>query len=99
MTTLSDRARAAIRGAISSQGPAKGRLLRRCPRSGSDAAAAWQALVATANPYKLSVGQLLFMPTDQRELFLEIDHFVTERRIDIRHLDRDRSALEQLGAW
>ena len=96
---LSDRAKAAIRGALVQKGPHRGRLLRQCPRSGTDAEAAWQALEASANPYKVSVGRLLFMAADSRELFLEIDRYLSATRTDVRGLDSDRSALEALGAW
>ena len=100
MSKLSDKARDALRGAIVKRGKHRGQLLSRCPPSYTLAAAAWQAAIVTCNPYKISIRTLLFMTTEQKEVFEEVrasfeampfDYFVG--------YDRDREALEYLGVW
>jgi hypothetical protein len=97
MTITQERISAAIAGALVSRGRAKGRLKASCPAMGTDAAAAWQALTMQANPYKIGLGHLIFMPAEQRELFEAIK--AGAERLDIRGIDRDRVALESLGVW
>ena len=89
----------AIKGAFVKRGPNTGRLLASCPKSTTDAAAAWQAIQATANPFKLGIGVLMFFSDDQREIYKSIDDTITSQGLDVRALDRDRAALEKLGAW
>ena len=89
----------AIKNAFVTRGPNKGRLLASCPTSTTDAAAAWQAIQATANPYKLGIGVLMFFSDEQREIYKSIDDTIKSKRLDVRSLDRDRAALERLGAW
>ena len=90
----------AIKAATCQMGPNKGRLLKKSPGySNPDAAAAWQALTLEANPYKVSIGAVMMMAPEQREIFEAVRRIVTENHIDVRALDRDRVALESLGVW
>ena len=91
------RIKAAINGAISTRGPNKGKLKAQCTPMGTDAAAAWQALMGYANPYKLGLGHIMLMGEDQRAIYRWIDDHAAG--LDLRALDRDRLALEMLGAW
>jgi predicted AlkP superfamily phosphohydrolase/phosphomutase len=93
------RIQRAIIAATVSRGPRKGMLLASCPAMQRDAAAAWQAITAHANPYKLGIMHLVFMSTEQREIYDAVDSTIKTHGLDVRVLDRDRVALEQLGAW
>jgi hypothetical protein len=92
-----DRINQAIRAALVSRGPNKGMLKSSPPRHGTDAYAAWQALTMCANPYKVSIGGLMMLPREQREVYDVVLAWAETR--DVRALDRDRVALEQMGAW
>ena len=87
----------AINAALVSRGKNKGQLLANCPRSDTDAAAAWQAMISHSNPYKLGIGTILFFNDRQRAIFDNIEKALAG--VDVRTLDRDRVALENLGAW
>ena len=93
---------AAVRGAFATRGKHKGQLLARCPKSNTDAAAAWQALQSAANPYKVGIATVLFFSERQRLIFdavgLVIDS-LHRQGVSIAVLDRDRAALDALGAW
>jgi len=91
--------KAAIQGAIATRGKNKGQLKATCPRSDTDAAAAWQAIQMEANPHKVSMATCLFFITRQTKIFNAVLETIRERNIDVRGLDRDRAALENLGAW
>lgn len=83
--------------ALVSRGKRRGMLLAQCPRSDSDAAAAWQAVVGYANPYKLSIATIMFFTSRQSAIYKHIDDSL--KGADLRGLDRDRVALERIGAW
>jgi len=87
----------AMQNALVSRGKNRGQLKAQCPPMGTPEAAAWQALVAKANPYKLGIGHLLFMSPEHREIFDAVEALI--KNLDVRRLDRDRMALEVLGAW
>ena len=87
----------AIAAACVSRGKRKGCLLASCPPATSNAAIAWQALMMKANPYKVSLGQLLFMTDEQRAMYDAIANAIAN--VDVRGMDKDRIALEGLGAW
>ena len=87
----------AMQNALVSRGKNRGQLKAQCPPMGTPEAAAWQALVAKANPYKLGIGHLLFMSAEHREIFDAVEMLI--KNLDVRRLDRDRMALEVLGAW
>ena len=87
----------AMQNALVSRGKNRGQLKAQCPPMGTPEAAAWQAIVAKANPYKLGIGHLLFMSAEHREIFDAVEMLI--KNLDVRRLDRDRIALEVLGAW
>jgi hypothetical protein len=87
----------AYEDAIATRGKHKGQLKAKCPAMGTDGAIMWQALQMLANPYKVSIMQLLFLTPEQREFRAACDKFAAER--PARYLDRDRVALESLGVW
>jgi|DEB0MinimDraft_3_1074331.scaffolds.fasta_scaffold07613_2 hypothetical protein len=89
----------AIDGAIAKSGKNIGKLKAKCPRSDTDAAAAWQALQMEANPYKVSMATCLFFSTRQTKIFNAVIETIREKNIDVRGLDRDRVALESIGVW
>tara|TARA_R110000787_G_scaffold229613_5_gene337173 strand:- start:2361 stop:2660 length:300 start_codon:yes stop_codon:yes gene_type:complete len=86
-----------IDAACVSRGKRRGCLKATCPPTGSNAAAAWQALMIKANPCKVSIGQMLFMGDDQRAIYDAITAAIAD--VDLRGMDKDRVALEGLGAW
>lgn len=89
----------AIHGAIATRGNNKGKLKAACPPMHTDAAAAWQAIQSEANPFKLSLTACLFFTARQQTIFNAVRKTIRTNRIDVRSLDRDRLALENLGAW
>ena len=89
----------AIDGAIATRGKNKGKLKAKCPPMHTDAAAAWQAIQMEANPYKVSMGACLFFSLRQTKIFNAVLETIREKNIDVRGLDRDRLALESMGAW
>ena len=98
--TLSTPAREALALAYATRGKNRGQLLAKCPPTGSLAAAAWQGAMLSCNPYKASIGALLFMSPEQRairdEVLAHFDALPREFRI---MAQRDREALERLGVW
>lgn len=103
MTTtypLSDTARAALAGAYATRGKHRGQLLAKCPPSHTLAAAAWQGAMLAVNPFKASIGALIFMSAEQKavrdEITAHFDRLPREYRI---LAQRDRAALEALGVW
>lgn len=88
---------AAIDAACVSRGPRKGQLKASCPPSGTHAAAAWQAIVGHANPYKMSIFAQMCFSDEQREIYRLIDEACAGT--DCRGFDRDRVALEKMGVW
>lgn len=87
----------AINGALVSRGKYKGSLKASRPKSTSDAAAAWEALIMEANPYKAGIYFQLMMNERQQAIFREVSKAI--EGLDLRSIDRDRNILEQLGAW
>jgi len=94
---LKDICIAAIDGALVSRGKHKGSLKASRPASNSDAAAAWEALVMEANPYKAGIWFQIMMTERQQAIFREVSKAI--KGLDLRSIDRDRNMLEQLGAW
>lgn len=99
MTVISDKAALALKAAITTRGKNKGLLLAKCPPSHTLAAAAWQGATLVCNPYKASIGSMLFMTAEQREIRDEIVAVLDAVSPALRRLDRDRNALETLGVW
>ena len=100
MAVISDTAARALRDAVATRGKHKGMLLAKCPASNTLAAAAWQAAQMHANPYKVSIGAVLFFSEEQRAIYHELTG-IFETLCKGRRLawDRDREALQALGAW
>jgi len=97
---LSDNARNALAGAYATRGKHRGQLLARCPRSETLAAAAWQGAMLVVNPYRASIGAMLFMTAEQKAVRDEIvAHFEALPREYQILAQRDREALERLGVW
>jgi hypothetical protein len=94
-----DRVRAAVADALVSRGPNKGSLKKTAPRWGTDGYVAWQALEMVANPYKVSIGGLLLLNSEQRALYDLVLAGAEANAARVRGADRDRVALESLGAW
>jgi len=88
---------AAIDGALVSRGKDKGKLKASRPNSSSDAAAAWEALIMEANPFKAGIWFQVMMTERQQAIFREVSKAI--QGLDLRSIDRDRNLLEQLGAW
>lgn len=97
MNTLERRLLLAYQDAIATRGKHKGQLKAKCPILGTDGAIMWQALQMHANPYKVSIFQLIFLTPEQKAFREACDAFAAERATH--HLDRDRVALESLGVW
>ena len=94
---LKDICIAAIDGALVSRGKHKGLLKASRPKSTSDAAAAWEALVMKSNPYKAGIWFQIMMTDRQQDIFREVSKAV--KGLDLKSIERDRNILEQLGAW
>lgn len=96
---LSIKAREAQHGALVSRGAKKGMLKAKCPPMDTPAAAAWQAMMLCSNPYKVGMAHMMFMSEDNRKLYKEVLAWC-ESVPSIHHaLDRDRKALQSMGAW
>ena len=96
---LSTKAREAQHGALVSRGAKKGMLKAKCPPMDTPEAAAWQAMMAFANPYKLGIAHMLFMGEDNRAIYDEVSAWCESLPSIHKALDRDRMALEKLGVW
>ena len=89
--------KSAIDGAIVSRGKNKGKIKRTCPPMGTDSAAAWQALMLLANPYKASLFQISLFSERQSYIYRNIMDALDG--CDLRAYDADRLALELMGVW
>jgi len=99
---LSQSARDAMLACVAKRGKGKGDLLRTCPPGYGPDAAAWQCLMLYANPYKASIGRVLFMRDEARAIHREIDEWIIAHpgvAGQILNCDRDRRNLTKLGAW
>lgn len=100
MDKLSDKARDALAQCYATRGKHRGQLLAKCPHSSTLAAAAWQGAMLVVNPYRASIGAMLFMSAEQREVRDEIvAHFESLPREYQIMAERNREALENLGVW
>lgn len=97
--TFKANVKKAIQGAIATKGKNKGMLKAKCPPMNTPEASAWQAIQSVANPFKVGFGHLLFMQGENREIYDFIVKQIEEKNIDVRGLDRDRVALENMGVW
>jgi hypothetical protein len=55
--------------AIAQSGPRKGQMKKTCPPMGTLAAAYWQGVMMELNPYKVSIGQMIFFTPEQQQMF------------------------------
>lgn len=97
MAIISEKSAKAFHSAISQRGKSKGLLLAKAPPSNTLAFAAWHGAMMVCNPYKVSIPGLLFMTQEQREVFREVERVL--ENLGIKNLDRDRNALQRIGAW
>lgn len=99
--TLSEAAKTALDACFASRGKNKGMLYAKAPTPSTGMPyAAWQGAMLSVNPYKASIGALLFLSTEQRAIADEVtaylDSLPKAQRVAVQ---RDRKALEALGAW
>lgn len=99
MATLSDKAAKALYDAVAQSGKHKGLLKAKAPPSSSLAYAAWQGAQLVCNPFKVSIAGMMLMTDEQREVMREVEAFMEHYRETMKHADRDRRALESIGAW
>jgi hypothetical protein len=97
MAIISEKSAKALHGAISQRGKSKGLLLAKAPPSNTLAYAAWHGAMMVCNPYKVSIAGMIFMSDEQREVFREVEAVLES--IGVKSLDRDRNALQRIGAW
>jgi len=90
-----ERIHNAIEGARVSRGKNKGMLKKTKPKG--DAGAAWVAMMLHANPYKVSPYAVLMFTNGERWIFDQVTKAL--EGVPTTGLDRDRDALEALGAW
>jgi hypothetical protein len=95
---MSPKTLSAIQACFATRGKNKGHILAQCPKSNTLESAAWQAMMLAWNPYKASIFALLTMNDEQRAIHKEVLTWA-ESNMQLRGLDRDRLALESLGAW
>lgn len=80
----------AINKAFASRGAYKGYLKAKCPPMGTDEAAAWQAIMGSANPYKVGLGHMIFMDREVYEaIYKPITRVINLTGLDCRSFDRD----------
>ena len=98
VSTLSDKALAALRGAFVSRGANRGQLLANAPKD-KMARMAWNGAQMVCNPYKVSICALMFASQEEKAIFDEVERFMQSLGPIAKTLDRDRLALERLGVW
>jgi hypothetical protein len=99
-TPLPAEAADALRAAIATRGPHKGRLLKKAPPFSTLAYAAWQGAMMAINPYKVSIFGVYMMDDAQRAVQEAVTSwFDSMPRSDRIEYDRDRRVLEAIGVW
>ena len=93
-----EQVKAAITGAISQRGPTKGMLKAKAP-SDPLANAAWQALMSVANHYKTGIFTMICFTEEQKEMYAIVAKMADTIPNLVAMADRDRRALESMGAW
>jgi hypothetical protein len=104
MLKLSETAQKALEDAMAKRGPRKGLLLATAPKGGTLANAAWQAAMLNVNPFKVSIVAQMFFGPEEKAVFDEVmacwDSLPPKVKAVLQYgLDKDRRALEDLGAW
>ena len=94
----------ALQDAMCKRGPRKGLLLASAPKSDTLAFAAWQAAVLEVNPFKASVGAVLFMTDEQMLVYRDVQTMWAalspQKQAVLRYgLDKDARALHDLGVF
>lgn len=85
---------------LATKGKAKGFLKRSAPPSASLERAAWEAATISANPFKTSVGTIMFFTDEQKAIYENLSQaFDKLPRSVAARFDYDRAALETLGVW
>ena len=86
-----------LQEALVSVGPSKGMLKKKCPPMNTYGSAVWNGIQSYSNPYKVGIGQILFMDADTRELY----EYVREigKSVNLRNFDRDANSLRELGIF
>jgi hypothetical protein len=102
--TLSETAQTALENAMAKRGPRKGLLLATAPKGGTLANAAWQAAMLNVNPFKVSIYAQMMFSAEEKAVFDEVmacwDSLPPKVKAVLQYgLDKDRRALEDLGAW
>lgn len=95
---LNDTAKEALKACIATRGPHKGKLKANAPPSNSLAYAAWQGAMLSWNPFKASIAGIMFMSDEQRAVMRNVETWADANK-HLRFADRDRAALETIGAW
>jgi len=95
--SLIQRFEKGLQDAFVSRGKKKGLLKAQCPPMNTEGAAVWQAIMSESNPYKIGFGHLLFMSTDNKEVF-NLTLRVAKIK-DLTRFDRDANFLKELGIW
>ena len=98
---LSETARAALMRCFATKGKNKGLLLAKAPSSykDPDAYAAWQGAMLACNPFKASIGGMMFLKPEHKAIMQEVIDYMDARPALAKVLDRDRAGLEKLGVW
>lgn len=97
---LSPTSKAALAAAYATRGKHRGQLLARCPRAGTPAAAAWQGAMLACNPFKASIGAMIFMSAEHKAICSEVlAHFEALPHAYRIMAERNREHLEKLGVW
>ena len=99
MDKMEKRLLKAYEQAITTRGRNKGLLKAKCPKMGTDGAVMWNALAMYANPYKVGLGHIMYASMTDQEFYQACEQFAQDRAKIAKRLDRDRIALERLGAW
>jgi hypothetical protein len=89
----------AFNKAVASRGRNKGRLKSKCPKMNTMEAVVWQAVMSHANPFKASMWSFFWFNENQKEFFNHIDKIITDKKINVMTMDKDRMALEMMGVW
>ena len=94
---MKDKLEIGLQEAIVSVGPSKGMLKKKCPPMNTYGSAVWNGIQSYSNPYKVGIGQILFMDADTRELY----EYVRElgRSVDLRNFDQDANVLREIGIF
>jgi hypothetical protein len=100
MDNMEKRLLLAYEGAIATRGKNKGMLKAQCPPMGTDAAVMWQACMVHANPWKVSIFQVVMAGAGRSGPFYKACmDWADKRKEMLPSLDRDRVALTKLGVW